>query len=99
MSQPDSSSPLLRLAAAISPLALCLLLAWSVAGGPVGLGGGEKDLFLIAPLALWSLVFALSSLVMWAGGASLPRSTKISALVAVGVLASAFAALVVVSWR
>lgn len=99
MSPPETSSAVRRLATALAPLALCFVVGWFVISGPLGFGGGEKDIFLVVPLAIWSLVFALSSLVMWAGGASLARSSKVSALVAVGVLAAAFATLVAVSWR
>lgn len=99
MSLPKPASAFWRLAAALAPLALCFVVGWSVTSGPISLGGGEKDIFIVFPLAIWSLVFALSSLATWAGGASLSKSSKVSALVATGVLAAAFATLVVVSWR
>ena len=99
MPSSNSASALWRLVAAFSPLALCFVFAWLVTAGPLGFGGGEKDIFIVFPLAIWSLVFALSSLAAWAGGASLSKSYKVSALVATGVLAAAFATLVVVSWR
>jgi hypothetical protein len=62
--------------------------------GLLGFGGGEKDVLLILPLALWSIVFAVASLAMWTRGASLPKATKVSALIALGVLAVSFALLV-----
>ncbi len=67
--------------------------------GLLGFEGGEKDVFLIFPLALWSSVFAAASLAMWTGGASLPKATRVSALIAFGVLAVAFVLLVAFSWR
>ena len=99
MSQSKIAAAFWRLATAIAPLALCFVIGLSVTSGPISLGGGEKDIFLVLPLAIWSLVFALSSLAMWIGGASLARSSKVSALVALGVFAAIFAILVVVSWR
>jgi hypothetical protein len=99
MPSPSIVSVLLRLCSACVPLALCFLLAWLVMSGPFSFGGGEKDIFLVLPLALWSLVFAVASLVMWARGASLPRSAKVSALIAMGVLALAFSFLLLQTWQ
>ena len=99
MPSSSSASALWRLVAAFSPLALCFVFAWLVTAGPLGFGGGEKDIFLVLPLALWSMVFAVTSLAMWAGGASLARATRVSALVALGVLAASFALLVALTWQ
>ena len=99
MTSPSSASGLWRLVSAFLPLALCLVFAWLVTSGPLGFGGGEKDIFLVLPLALWSVVFAAVSLAMWARGASLASASKLSALVALGVLAVSFALLVVLTWR
>jgi len=94
MSSSSSASALQRLVTALSPLALCLVSGWLVTAGLLGFGGGEKDVFVILPLALWSMVFAVASLAMWAGGASLSKATRVSALIALGVLAVSFALLV-----
>ena len=91
----DSSSARRRLAVAFLPLGLCLLLGWAVTLGPFGLGGGEKDILILLPLALWSLVFAISSLAMWVVGATLAKSSRVSALIGVGVLGVALVTLVV----
>lgn len=99
MMPPKPASAFRRLGASLSPLALCLLVGWLLTKGSLSLGGGEKDILLVFPLAVWSLVFALSSLTLWARGASLAKSSLVSALVASGALAAAFAALVVVSLR
>ena len=98
-SPPHSTSAFWRLAVAFGPLAYCLALGWLVTAGPFGLGGGEKDIFLVFPLAAWSLVFCASSLVMGAAKAPLARSTRVSALVALGVLVAAVATLAVLTWR
>lgn len=99
MPSSSGASALWRLVAAFSPLALCFVFAWLVTSGPLGFGGGEKDIFLVLPLALWSVVFAVASLAMWAGGASLARATKASALVALGALAVSYALLVALTWQ
>jgi hypothetical protein len=84
---------------ALGPLAFSLALGWLVTTGPFGFGGGEKDIFLVFPLAAWSLVFCVSSLVMGAAKAPLARSTKVSALVALGALVAAVATFAVLTWR
>lgn len=99
MPSSSSHSPLWRLVAALSPLALCLVLAWLVTAGPLGLGGGEKDVLLVVPVALWSVVFAVASLVMWARGASLARASQVASLVAFAMVVIAFVLLVALTWR
>ena len=94
-----NTSPFLRLSVAFAPLALSFALAWSVTAGPFSLGGGEKDIILVIPLAVCSLLFAVSSLILWAVGASLGRASKLSALVALAIPALAFAVLTAITWR
>lgn len=83
----------------MAPLALCFALAWAVIEGPLSFGGGEKDIILIFPLAAWSLLFAVTSLVLWAVGTSLGRASKLAALIALAVLVLALAILAAVTWR
>lgn len=97
MPHSSASSPWLRLSVALAPTVLCLAFGWAVAAGPLGFGGGEKDIFLVMPLALWALVFALASLVQWALGVSLRRASGVAALVGLGVVVAAFAALLLAS--
>lgn len=99
MRSSDISFALWRLCSALAPLAFCFLLAWLVTRGSISLSGGEKDIFLVLPLAVWSLVFAVASLITWAGGVALPRATRLSALVATGVFTLAFALFVVLTWQ
>ncbi len=99
MSSPHSTSAFWRLAVAFGPLAFCFALGWMVTAGPFGFGGGEKDIFLVFPLAAWSLVFCVSSLVMGTAKAPLARSTRGSAVVALGVLIAAVATFAVLTWR
>jgi hypothetical protein len=99
MSPPRRSSPFLRLGVAFAPLALCFALAWAVTTGPLGFGGGEKDIFLVLPLAALSLLFASVSMVMWALRAPLAKACKVAALISLTVVSAAFAALVAFTWH
>lgn len=56
---------LTRLVTALLPLALTPLLMFAIADGYLNFGSGEKDLFMLLPWMLWSLVFALSAFVLW----------------------------------
>lgn len=57
-----------RVFASLLPLAATPLLGYGLAGGVLDLGGGEKDLVLLLPWILWSLVFAVSSWILWRRG-------------------------------
>ena len=87
-----------RLCVAIAPLLASAAMAWAVTSGPLHLGGGEKDIFLVFPLAVWSLMFMISSVVFWTRGATLARASGMSALLSTVLLAALFA-LVVMTWH
>lgn len=89
---------LLRLALAVAPLGLSVLFAWATAEGHLNFGGGEKDILLAGPLLLWSLVYLITCLVLWARRARLKRTTLISAVVATALIAIAWIALFAASW-
>lgn len=83
---------MLRLATALAPLLLAPLLLYLIAAGRLSLGGGEKDLVWLLPWTLWSLLFAMSSLVLWWRGWTAVRATVWSAAIGVaGVVAAALA--------
>ena len=87
-----SRSALLRLLIAFSPLAATPGLVHVLAEGYLDLGGGEKDLVLVVPWLLGSLLFAGGSLVAWGRGEPLSRSTFVSVLGALaGLLLAALA--------
>lgn len=67
-----------------------------IANGQLDLGGGEKDLVWVVPWFLWSMIFAVSSFVLWYRGWSLWRSSARSA--AVGIGGVLFAALVLAAF-
>jgi hypothetical protein len=87
---------LARLGIALLPAALTPLLVVAIGSDWISLGGGEKDLVVAIPWALWSVIFAVSSLVLWRRGWSLSRSIRRSAVVGLAgvVLAAALLAAV-----
>ena len=70
-----------RVAIALLPVALTPVLVNLIAGGQIDLGGGEMDLVWVLPWFLWSLLFAISSLMLWYRGWSLSGSVARSTIV------------------
>ncbi len=78
---------MLRAAIALIPLALTPVWLHLIASGALDLGGGEKDVIWLFPWLLWSVLFAISSFVLWQRGWPIGRSTGRSVAVGfVGVL-------------
>ena len=71
-----------RIAVALAPLLLTLLLGWLTVEGKLTLGAGEKDVFLMLPLLAWALVFFLGCCVYWWRGAAPMRAALRAAVVA-----------------
>ena len=72
------------------PLAITPALLQLLASGALDLGGGEKDLVWILPWFLWSLLYAISSFVLWRRGWPAFRSIGSSAVVGLaGILLAA----------
>ena len=94
MPRQHPSRALLRLSVAFAPALLCGALGWAVMEGWLGFGGGEKDIFLLMPLALWSLLFGLASLVLWALGMALGRTIWVAALAGLVLAVAVMAPLV-----
>ena len=86
---------LTRLIVAFLPLACAPVLVHLLAEGFIGFGGGEKDLVLVLPWLLWSLIFAVSCLVLWARRWPVVRSAIWSAGVGLAGVLMAAAALMV----
>ena len=85
-----TSTIAIRLALAFAPLCATPLLVHGLASGALDLGGGEKDLVLVLPWALWSGLFATASLVLWRRGWSLSRASLGAAIIGVaGILLAA----------
>lgn len=76
-----------RISAALLPLAGTPVLFFGIVEGWIDLGGGEKDLVWVLPCLLWSMLFAVASLVCWRRGTAFIRSIAASAMLATaGVL-------------
>ena len=59
-----------KLGLGVGPLAVTPLLVLLIAEGHRNFGGGEKDLILVLPWILWSLVYGIVFAVCW--GRKLP---------------------------
>jgi hypothetical protein len=79
-----------KLGLCLGPLALSPLLLFLVAEGYLNFGGGEKDIILILPWILWSLVYGVIFGVCWARKLHLRRVLSYAA--------SGATVLVVVAW-
>jgi hypothetical protein len=55
------------------------LFGWLVLEGHLNFGSGEKDIFLLIPLLLWSFVWFCSILVLWWRRSPVGRSLKLAA--------------------
>jgi hypothetical protein len=82
---------LIRIIVALLPLTFTPLLGLLLANGKLNFGGGEKDILLILPWALGSLIYGISCFVLWYRSWSLGRAVFCS----IGV---SFAALVIVGF-
>jgi hypothetical protein len=63
-----------RILTAFAPLIVTPALGWATNEGYLNFGGGEKDIILLIPWVLWSMIFAAGSLVCWRRRISLGRS-------------------------
>jgi hypothetical protein len=77
----------IRLIVSLLPLVLTPVLGYLLAQGYINFGGGEKDILVLLPWMVWSLVFAISSWVFWRRGHSILRSSRRPALVGLAGLA------------
>jgi len=76
-----------RLILSIVPLALTPLLGFFIAEGYLNFGGGEKDLFLLIPWMVWSLVYFVLFLILWRRKFSITKGCDYAAVGATGALA------------
>lgn len=88
----------LRISIAVAPLLVALAFVWLVLQGHVDFGGGEADIFLVVPPLLWSLLYLLCCLVLWAQGFRLGASVSASAGFATGLTALGWVVLYLFSW-
>lgn len=84
-----------KLGLCLGPLALTPLLVLLIAEGYLNFGGGEKDLILVLPWLLWSLLYALVFAVGWSRKLPLKRTLSYAAGGAAIVVVSAWVALLI----
>ncbi len=77
-----------RIVLALLPLFLAPALLSLLEGGQLDFGGGEKDVILVIPWLLWSVLYGFFSSLVWGRGRSIGRATGQSIVIATaGVLA------------
>ena len=76
-----------RLILSIVPLALTPLLGFLIAEGYLNFGGGEKDLFLLIPWMVWSVVYFVLFLILWRRRFSIKKGCDYAAVGATVALA------------
>ncbi len=76
-----------RLILSIVPLALTPLLGFLIAEGYLNFGGGEKDLLLLIPWMVWSVVYFVLFLIFWKRKFSIQKGLGYAAGGATGALA------------
>ncbi len=86
---------ILRLILCILPLALTPLLGFLIADSYLNFGGGEKDLLLLIPWMIWSLVYFVLFLVFWRRKLSIKRGCGYAAAGATWVLVVIYLVLLV----
>jgi len=86
-----------RIAVALFPLALTPGIVWLLAEGHLNLGGGEKDILIAIPWLLWSVVFAIATMVRTRGERSFGRGIGTAALWASAILVTLWLALLFAS--
>lgn len=86
---------LLRLLALGAPFLFTALFGWLLMEGHIDFGGGDKDIFLMVPLLLWSLAYFLGYALFWWRRVAPGRAVAFSSTLATGVLAVAWVILVV----
>jgi hypothetical protein len=76
------------------PLALTPALFFALAEGWINAGGGEKDILLAFPYAIWSLLFFLSAVVLiverWRPWAWIRRAAAIATLALLALAAAIY---------
>ncbi len=79
--------PVLRLILSIAPVALTPLLGFLIAHGYLNFGGGEKDILLLIPWLVWSVVYFVLFLIFWRRKLSIQKGCGYAAAGATGALA------------
>lgn len=81
---------ILRGGLCLLPLALTPFWIFLIAEGYLNFGGGEKDLLLVIPWIVWSMLFLMIGVVAWVRGLSWKRGLAWSAGGATAIFAGAW---------
>jgi hypothetical protein len=81
---------LTKIAICLLPLALTPFWGLLISEGYLNLGGGCKDIILLIPWLLWSLVYSVFFIVLWIRGRSFGRLIAYSVAGASGVIVLAW---------
>jgi hypothetical protein len=77
---------LTKIAACLLPLTLTPLWGLLISEGYLNLGGGCKDIILLIPWLLWSLVYSVFFIVLWIRGRPIGQLIAYSTAGATGVV-------------
>ena len=83
-------SSTLRLLTALVPLALTPLFAHLISNGVLNFGGGCKDIVLVLPWILWSVLYLIASVVLWIRKVRLGWALLVAAAFSTGLLLISF---------
>jgi hypothetical protein len=84
------ATPALRILSALVPLGLTPLLAYFISNGTLNFGGGCKDIVLVLPWLLWSLLYFLACVVLWIRNVRLGKATLSAAVLSSALLVILF---------
>jgi len=85
----------LRLALSLLPLGFAPLLVHLIGSGYLNFGGGCKDVLMMVPWIIWSLLYLIISIVCWRKHWSIARGLAGSVIGAAAILALLFLVLLV----
>jgi hypothetical protein len=71
-----------KLAFCLLPLAMVPLAFHALANGWVSLGGGDKNIIAVFPLAFWAVIYTMGYVVMWVRRSDARRCAGYAALMA-----------------
>jgi hypothetical protein len=77
----------LRLALSLLPLGLAPLMVHLIGSGYLNFGGGCKDVLMMVPWMVWSLIYLIISIVCWWKQWSIAKGITCSLIGATGMLA------------
>lgn len=80
----------LRLAICLLPLGLTPILLHLIGYGYLNFGGGCKDVLMMLPWMVWSLIYLIISIVCWRKQWSIAKGIAYSVIGATGILALLF---------